>query len=113
VSFEREPDTVTVVEDEELGPSRRPTRVGTAALLEAIRALPDAVAERLEGHTGGNEDGEHAPEVTFVGDPPPVEADPLDAGSGGGRPSPAPDPAVHRAEFKHPSRRKHRSEAIV
>jgi hypothetical protein len=100
---------VTVIEDDELNPPRKPsTRVGTAALLDAIRGLPDAVAARLQGTAPTDSGG--AEEVTFVGDPLPVEDEK-------GDPAPAvpaqPDPATHRPAFRHPSARKHRSEAIV
>jgi len=102
---------VTVVE-EEAEPPRSPTRqrVGTSALLDAIRALPDVIAARLEeGGSGRQEDTGGTPEVTFVGDPIPPEdpsGEPLEE-------TPPPEPVVHRPKFRHPSKKRVRTEAIV
>jgi hypothetical protein len=106
-SDERTP--VTVVEEK----APRTARVGTAALLDAIRAIPDAVAERV-GSGGSQSSGEGgAPEVTFVGEAPAVvEPDEPEAGGSHGAdilPAPTPD----RPRFRHPAARRTVSEAIV
>jgi hypothetical protein len=105
-----ERDPVTVVEDPGLSPRRQ--RVGSTDILAAIRALPDAVAARLDGREprGGDADGDEPAEVTFVGDPPPAPS-PEPAATGAGSSSPA--PVVHRATYHHPSKKRRRSEAMA
>jgi hypothetical protein len=110
-----ERDPVTVVEDPDASASApRRQRVGASDLLAAIRALPDAVAARLDGGEAHGDSEGGAPEVTFVGDDPlPTTAvepvAPAEAGPNGVKP----DPAVHRPAFTHPSRRRRRTEAIA
>jgi hypothetical protein len=103
-----ERDPVTVVDDP--GPARR-QRVGSGDILAAIRALPDAVAARLDGHrpdNGNGDDGGAPAEVTFVGDPPPVPAPEPATGA-----APSPAPVVSRPVYHHPSRRARRTELIA
>jgi hypothetical protein len=108
VDAEQEPRVVAVASDE-LPAS--PTRGGgTTAVLDAIRALPDAVAARLEGRAPAATSGGPA-EVTFVGEPPPAEATPDD--TPGTSPVAATSLPVDPTEprWRHPSRRRHRLEA--
>jgi hypothetical protein len=111
-----ERDPVTVVEDPDASASApRRQRVGASDLLAAIRALPDAVAARLDGGEarGGDGDG-RAPEVTFVGDDPlPTTAVEPVAPAGAAPNGVKPDPAVHRPKFTHPSRKRRRTEAVA
>jgi len=102
-----ERDPVTVVDVDDPPSPKKPERTTAAQLLAAIRALPDAVAERLDGQAP-QADG--APEVTFVGDPIPQTPPAAPPASS---PAAQPDAAVQRPAFHHPSRRRVRTEAIV
>jgi hypothetical protein len=108
VESEQEPHVVAVASDEPPAPPA--SRGGTTAVLDAIRALPDAVAARLEGRTPAATSGGPA-EVTFVGEPPPVEAtsDDVPGTSSVAATSLPVDPTEPR--WRHPSRRRRRLEA--
>lgn len=106
VADEREP--VTVVDIDEPEPEPRKPRAGIATLMEAIQKLPDEIAARLDGSTAHTEDG--APEVTFVGDPLPLENAEGEPDLNATTPV---DPELHHPKFGHPSARRRTVEAIA
>jgi hypothetical protein len=107
VSEQLERDPVTVVEE----PAPENKRVGSSDILDAIRALPDAVAARISGKPAAGGTGDGVSEVTFVGDPIPEAPKAGPAAAGPAAPA---APTVHRPLYGHPSRsRRNADEAIV
>jgi hypothetical protein len=99
-----DPQAVVVTRPEPAEPTPRKQRTTTNDILDAIRAIPDAVAAKVEGKepvTGGG-----PRQVTFAPEPelePDDEPDPDDT-------PPPPEPIVQRPKFRHPSRSRRRVE---
>jgi hypothetical protein len=85
-----ERDPVVTVEDEPppSAPAVKPARVGTAALLDEIRSLPEKVAAAVGGNGKPSTSG--TAEVTFVGEPPPEPQAPPPTAQ-----DPSPPPAIN------------------
>ena len=104
--------SVTVIEEpNKAKPARkRPGAVGQ--ILDAIAAMPKAVAAEI----GGKSTASGAAEVRFVGDPLPEDDGSSDdaLSPDGAAPDALPDGAApHRPRFTHPSARRRTTEAIV
>jgi hypothetical protein len=107
--LERDP-VVTIPNDEPPTAPAKPARVGTSALLEEIRSLPEKVAAAVGGAGKGTASG--VAEVTFVGEPPPLPEDPPPSPGDAGPdvpPGPKPEPTRLQRGYRFPTGRRRAS----